>query len=192
MLILNPLEPWPGELPLEAAARHDVQVITRVVDYGGLFWGDLRAGDADGRARPPPRSGPRAGSRPGSRSSSGCGRSRERAGLTPIQLACAWNLSHPAVACVAPTLIQEAGADARPDRGQARRACGPPGDASCRRSDVAAIREIGDNTGSMRLKGANPEHDGPEAPDRWPLSDELAGVADRWNLDPQRTLTYAG
>src|ERR671915_1843569 len=33
MLILNPLEPWPGELALEAAARHDVSVITRVVDY---------------------------------------------------------------------------------------------------------------------------------------------------------------
>src|SRR3954449_8198766 len=42
MLILNPLEPWPGELALPAAARHDVQVITRVVDYGGLFGGDLR------------------------------------------------------------------------------------------------------------------------------------------------------
>ena len=44
MIILNPLEPWPGELCLDAAARHDVKVITRVVDYGGLFWGDLRPG----------------------------------------------------------------------------------------------------------------------------------------------------
>src|SRR5512144_1428106 len=42
MIILNPLEPWPGELCLDAAARHDVRVLTRVVDYGGLFWGDLR------------------------------------------------------------------------------------------------------------------------------------------------------
>ena len=74
MIILNPLEPWPGELCLDAAARHDVKVITRVVDYGGLFWGDLRPGmelaKADHRA-----SGPTAGSRPGSRSWSGCGRS---------------------------------------------------------------------------------------------------------------------
>ncbi len=46
MLILNPLEPWPGELALPAAADQGVRVITRVVDYGGLFWGDLR-----GRAR---------------------------------------------------------------------------------------------------------------------------------------------
>ena len=44
MIILNPFEPWPGELCLDAAARHDVKVITRVVDYGGLFWGDLRPG----------------------------------------------------------------------------------------------------------------------------------------------------
>ena len=50
MVILNPLEPWPGELVLEAAARHEVKLITRVVDYGGLFWGDL----------PPRRTSPKA------------------------------------------------------------------------------------------------------------------------------------
>ena len=53
MIILNPFEPWPGELCLEAAARHDVRVITRVVDYGGLFWGDIEAGDGAGRGRSP-------------------------------------------------------------------------------------------------------------------------------------------
>src|SRR6476469_2797351 len=42
MIILNPLEPLPGELVLAAAERHDVRLITRVVDYGGLFHGDLR------------------------------------------------------------------------------------------------------------------------------------------------------
>src|SRR5919112_5983908 len=41
MVILNPLEPWPGELVLPACARHGVEVITRVVDYGGLFHDDL-------------------------------------------------------------------------------------------------------------------------------------------------------
>src|SRR5918999_115623 len=35
MVILNPLEPWPGELVLDAAHRHGVRLITRVVDYGG-------------------------------------------------------------------------------------------------------------------------------------------------------------
>jgi len=44
MIILNPMEPWPGELVLDAAARHEVKVITRVADYGGLFWDDLRPG----------------------------------------------------------------------------------------------------------------------------------------------------
>ena len=71
MIILNPFEPWPGELCLDAAARHDVQVLTRVVDYGGLFWGDLRAGHGAGPDRPPLASVPPAGSRPGSRSWSG-------------------------------------------------------------------------------------------------------------------------
>ena len=59
MIILNPLEPWPGELCLDAAARHEVKVLTRVVDYGGLFWGDLRPGmelgQTDHRALPPGR-----------------------------------------------------------------------------------------------------------------------------------------
>src|SRR3954452_218615 len=41
MIILNPLEPWPGELVLGAAARLEVSVITRVVDYGGLFHDDV-------------------------------------------------------------------------------------------------------------------------------------------------------
>ena len=44
MIILNPLEPWPGELCLEAARAHDVRTITRVVDYGGLFWDDVVPG----------------------------------------------------------------------------------------------------------------------------------------------------
>src|SRR4051812_42159832 len=44
MLILNPLEPWPGELVLPAAAAADVQVIARVADYGGLFHDDVLPG----------------------------------------------------------------------------------------------------------------------------------------------------
>jgi len=37
MIILNPLEPWPGELVLDAAAAHGVRTITRMVDYGGAL-----------------------------------------------------------------------------------------------------------------------------------------------------------
>ncbi len=71
MIILNPLEPWPGELVLDAAARHDVKVITRVVDYGGLFWDGLRPAWSSPAATTAP-SARRVGSRPGWRSSTGC------------------------------------------------------------------------------------------------------------------------
>jgi aryl-alcohol dehydrogenase-like predicted oxidoreductase len=37
MLILNPLEPWPTRLVLPAALKHDVRVLARVVDHGGLL-----------------------------------------------------------------------------------------------------------------------------------------------------------
>ena len=53
MVILNPLEPWPGELVLDAARRHDVRLITRVVDYGGLFHDDVLPGHEFAAARPP-------------------------------------------------------------------------------------------------------------------------------------------
>src|SRR5919198_703539 len=49
MVILNPLEPWPGELCLPAARRHGIDVITRVVDYGGLFHDDVLPGHAFAR-----------------------------------------------------------------------------------------------------------------------------------------------
>src|SRR2546425_1551342 len=44
MIILNPLEPWPGSLVLPTAVKHDVNLITRVVDYGGLFHDDVKPG----------------------------------------------------------------------------------------------------------------------------------------------------
>src|SRR5215211_2345462 len=57
MIILNPLEPWPGELCLGAADAAGVRVITRVVDYGGLFWDDVlpghEFGERDHRGRQP-------------------------------------------------------------------------------------------------------------------------------------------
>ncbi len=46
MIILNPLEPWPGELVLDAARADDVSLIARVVDYGGLFHDDVLPGHA--------------------------------------------------------------------------------------------------------------------------------------------------
>jgi aryl-alcohol dehydrogenase-like predicted oxidoreductase len=190
MIILNPFEPWPGELCLDAAARHDVKVITRVVDYGGLFWGDLRPGmelaQGDHRAF-----------RPDGWIEAGLEKLErvlpiaERARLTPIQLACQWNLAHPAVECVVPTLIQEAGEDACPIEAKRVELANLPAEQRLGDEDVATIWAIGDNTGCMTLKGANPEHEGEERPDRWALDRDLAAVGERWGIDPDRDLATA-
>jgi aryl-alcohol dehydrogenase-like predicted oxidoreductase len=187
MIILNPFEPWPGELCLDAAERHGVKVITRVVDYGGLFWGDLRPGMELAR-------GDHRAFRPEGWIEAGLERLEkvmpyaERAGLTTIQLACQWNLTHPAVECVVPTLIQETGSDARPIEDKRAELAALPAEQRLTAEDVAAIRVIGDNTGCMALKGASPEHDGDERPDRWGLSEELTQVGQRWGIDPNRDL----
>jgi hypothetical protein len=74
MIILNPLEPWPGELCLDAATANDVKLITRVVDYGGLFFDDLHPGQQLAPATIV-GSALMAGSRPGERDLRRCGRS---------------------------------------------------------------------------------------------------------------------
>ncbi len=187
MIILNPFEPWPGELCLDAAARHGVKVITRVVDYGGLFWGDLRPGmelaQGDHRAF-----------RPEGWIEAGLAKLErltpiaERARLTPIQLACQWNLAHAAVECVVPTLIQETGEEACPIEAKRVELAALPAEQRLSEEDVAAIRAVGDNTGCMALKGASPGHEGEERPDRWSLDPELATVGARWGIDPERDL----
>ncbi|MCW3068543.1 MAG: aldo/keto reductase [Solirubrobacterales bacterium] len=187
MIILSPLEPWPAELVLEAAAAHDVKLITRVVDYGGIFHDDVMPGHqfapydhrkfrpegwvSEGRAK-------LESMRPFA----------ERHGMTMLQLACAWNLAHPAVGCVAPTLIQESGAGARPIEDKRAELAAVAQAAALDAEEVAAIRRIGDNTGCMALKGGSPDHAGDRLADRWELDDELAAVAARWRIDPERDL----
>jgi aryl-alcohol dehydrogenase-like predicted oxidoreductase len=187
MVILNPLEPWPGELVLEAAERRGVRVITRVVDYGGLFWDDVLPGH-DFAATDHRRFRPDGWVEAGRERLDRMRPIADRHGLTPIQLACEWNLAHPAVACAAPTLIQEAGERARPIEDKRAELAAVPTSDPLDEAEVAAIRAIGDNRGSMGLKGASPEHEGPPRPDRWPLSDELAEVGRRWGIDPASDL----
>ena len=177
MIILNPLEPWPGELVLGAAAQADVKLITRVVDYGGLFFDDLLPGQRAGAAATTAAFARRAGSRPAANGSSRCGRSPQRAGLTLIQLACQWNLAHDPVACTAPTLIQEVGPHARSIEDKRAELAALPAQLRLSDDDVATIRALGDNTGSMLLKGASPEFSGDEQPDRWTLDERLESVA---------------
>jgi aryl-alcohol dehydrogenase-like predicted oxidoreductase len=190
MVILNPLEPWPGELVLDAAAHHDVRLITRVVDYGGLFHDDVLPGHAF----------PRYDHR-GFRPDGWVERGRAKLdamrpiaaahGLTLLQLACQWNLAHAAVRCVAPTLIQEEGPDARPVEAKREELAALPAADELSAAEVDALRAIGDNTGSMTLKGAAPDHEGEPRPDRWALTPELAELAARWGIEPARDLTPA-
>ena len=40
----------------------------------------------------------------------------------------------------------------------------------------------------MALKGATPDHEGDEAPDRWTLGPDHAEIAERWGIEPERDL----
>ena len=160
------------------------------MDYGGLFFDDVLPGHAfaehDHRLF-----------RPDGWIDAGRERMErmrpiaERAGLSMIQLACAWNLAHEAVECAAPTLIQEPGEHARAIEEKRADVAGLPPRQVLGGRDVGALRAIGDNTGSMSLKGASPEHEGPTRPDRWPLTEELELVAERFGIDPRRDLAQA-
>jgi aryl-alcohol dehydrogenase-like predicted oxidoreductase len=186
MIILNPLEPWPGELVLDAAAAHGVDLITRVVDYGGIFHDDVLEGhgfpERDHR-----RFRPDGWVRAGREKLERMRPYAERHGLTMLQLACAWNLAHPAVRCVAPTLIQESGHGARPIEDKRRELAELP-DTQLGAEEVRAMRAIGDNAGCMALKGASMEHEGGPCADRWGFDDGLSAVAGRWEIDPRRDL----
>jgi aryl-alcohol dehydrogenase-like predicted oxidoreductase len=188
MVILSPLEPWPGELVLGAASAGDVSLITRVVDYGGVFHDDVLPGHAfaeyDHR-----KFRPEGWVEQGRAKIELMRPYAERHGLSMLQLACAWNLAQPAVGCVAPTLIQESGPGARAveDKRAELAAVARLGQVLSA-EEIEQIRAIGDNTGCMSLKGANPEHEGEAKPDRWAMDEELQAVAGRWEIDPARDL----
>jgi aryl-alcohol dehydrogenase-like predicted oxidoreductase len=208
MIILSPMEPWPGELVLDAATAHDVKLITRVVDYGGLFHDDVHPGHEfaqyDHRKF-----------RPAGWVEAGVEKLErmrpyaERHGLTLLQLACQWNLAHSAVRCVAPTLIQESAgpaaaqgkANQTPEGSQTFKAGVPrpiedkrtelaslPAQLLLSEAEVAELRAIGDNSGSMVLKGASGEYEGEQLADRWRLDEQLGQLAARWEIAPQRDL----
>jgi len=176
-----------------------VSLITRVVDYGGLLHDDVRPGHAfaeyDHR-----KFRPAGWVEAGGEKLERMRPYAERHGLTMLQLACQWNLAHPAVQCVAPTLIQESGTPPTPPLGPSggslprsvenKRAelAALPAEILLSAAEVDELRAIGDNTGSMALKGANPDHEDAERADRWGMTDALAELATRWKIAPERDL----
>jgi aryl-alcohol dehydrogenase-like predicted oxidoreductase len=189
MVILNPLEPWPGELVLPAARRYGVDLITRVVDYGGLFWDDVRPGHAfaqhDHRAFRPD-----GWVRAGRERLERMRPIAERHGLTTLQLACQWNLAHDRVRCAVPTLIEEPDAE-KPIEAKRVELAAVPRELVLTDDEVAEIRAIGDNTGCMALKGASTQFEGEPQADRWPMTSELRELAARWAIEPERDLAPA-
>ncbi len=189
MIILNPLEPWPGSLALPAAEKTGTKILTRVVDYGGLFHDDVKPGHEfaarDHRTF-----------RPAGWVEAGCEKIdqlrgiAEAHGLTMLQLSCIWNLQHAAIQCVVPTMIQEPGANAKRIEQKVEELAMLP-ELILTADECARIAEIGDNTNCMSLKGANAEYAGEPSADRWELNADLEGVASRWKIDPRRDLAHA-
>jgi aryl-alcohol dehydrogenase-like predicted oxidoreductase len=187
MIIINPLEPWPGELALSAASTNDVSLIARVVDYGGLFHDDVLPGHSfaeyDHR-----KFRPQGWVEQGRERLERLRPYAERHGLTMLQLACAWDLAHEPVRCVAPTLIQESGAGARSVEQKRAELAAVRSPSPLSDDELSEIAAIGDNRGSMALKGASPEYSGAALADRWELDEQLATLATRWEIEPARDL----
>lgn len=190
MVILNPLEPWPGNLCLGAAEKHNVSVLTRVVDHGGLFHDDVKPGHKFGQSD-------HRCFRPAGWLEAGNAKidqMREIAskhGLTLLQLACIWNLSHPSVESVVPTLIQECSGKSIETKIDELALVGTDTRlATLKLSDqeLETITRIGNNKGCMALKGGNPEHTGEPVADRWPVNEELRSVGQRWAITPETDL----
>jgi aryl-alcohol dehydrogenase-like predicted oxidoreductase len=207
MIIFGPLEPWPGKLVLDAAAAHEVSLIARVVDYGGMFHDDVLPGHAFA-AYDHRRFRPEGWVEAGRETLEWMRPYATRHGLTMLQLACQWSLAHRPVRCVAPTLIQEAAASGGGGGGRGSQLAPRPiedkraelaalahlrsvPEAHLSAEEVAALRAKGDNAGCMALKGANPDFEGEPQPDRWPLTGKLAALAERWRIEPERDLVKA-
>ena len=117
----------------------------------------------------------------------------ERHGLTPLQLACQWNLAHEPVA------LRRADADpgARRRRAADRATSAPssprvPARVVLSDDEVAEIRAIGDNTGSMALKGAAPRPRGRRRSRTAGRSTPSSPSSPRrWGIDPARDLAKA-
>jgi aryl-alcohol dehydrogenase-like predicted oxidoreductase len=155
-------------------------VLTRVADYGGLFHGDMKAGHV---FKPGDHRAYRADGwvEHGLEKIEKMKPIAEKHGLTLVQFAAIWNLSQPAVESVVPTFIQEAGEGVRSIEDRIRDFAALP-DVRLSAEEVEQVRQIGDNTGCMALKGASKRHEVSERPDEWPMRDDLLELAGRHGL----------
>ncbi len=189
MIILGPMEPWPGGYVLPAAEKNGVKLIARVVDYGGLFHDDVKPGHQFGH-------GDHRTFRPAGWVEAGNAKIEQmrpiaqKHGLTMLQLACLWTLAQTAVKSVIPTHIQEVGTGSKPIEAKIDELAALP-DLQLTLDEIETMRRIGDNKGCMHLKGGNPQYTGEAQPDQWPMTPELEAVAKRWGVDPRADLTYA-
>lgn len=191
MIILNPFEPWPGSLCLPAAEKHQVRVITRVVDHGGLF---LDAGLKPGAVLP--RTDHRSFRPEGwiEAAQEKLGRCRQIAqqhDLTLLQFAARWCLAQPAVESVVPTLLQEAGPDAKPVDALVTELAALPQTRELPAETVDIITKLGDNKGCMPLKGGSSQYLGAPQADQWPLTEKHLAAATRWKIEPDRDIFCA-
>ena len=181
MLILNPLEPWPVGLTLPACEKHGVKVMTRVVDHGGVFHGDLGLPGHEFKPGDHRTYRPEGWVQHGMEKAERMKPLAEKYHLTLLQFAAIWNLSHPGVESAVPTFIQESGETARPIEEKIREFAALP-DVRFTPEEVDEVRRIGDNTGCMKLKGASNRHAVSERVDEWPMRKDLLETASRYNL----------
>jgi len=180
MLILSPMEPWPTNFLLPVAEKHGIDVLTRVVDHGGVFHDDLKPGHefkpGDHRAYRPD-----GWIEHGNEKMEKMRPIGEKHGLSMMQMAAIWNLSLPAVKSTVPTFLQEHHEGATSIEDKIIDFAQLP-DIKFSDEEVETIRSIGDNTGCMMLKGASKRHEVSERPDEWPMRDDLLEVAERHGL----------
>ncbi|MDQ3414601.1 MAG: aldo/keto reductase, partial [Verrucomicrobiota bacterium] len=143
MIILNPLEPWPGRLVFPAAEKTGTKILTRVVDYGGLFHDDVKPGHQFA-PRDHRTFRPAGWVEAGAEKMDRMRASAKQHGLTMLQLACIWNLQHAPVQCVVPTLIQEPGAKAKSIEAKVEELAALP-EVRLSEEEHAQLAEIGDN-----------------------------------------------
>lgn len=186
MIILSPMEPWPGAMSLGAAEKAGVKVMTRVVDFGGVFFDDVKPnhvfGERDHRAF-----------RPGGWVEEGNEKLEkmrpiaEKYGISMFELSASWNLAQPSVKAVVPTIIQEK--EGRPILKKIQELAKLQ-TVSLTKEEQETLAKIGNNKGCMDLRGANPQYQGDPIADRWQIDLELERLAQQWGIDPVEELRY--